>query len=276
VTETSRLSFDPAWLALREPVDHRSRATELLEPLRAWWTNRSATDVLDLGCGTGSNLRYLAPRLPGASSWTSIDHDAALLARVRAPAGPFTVRAVRRSLSTARFDEAASAHLVTASALLDLVSERWLAALLDACAAAGSAALFALSYDGRVEWSGGPPDVEGGDALVTAAVNAHQRRDKGFGPALGPSAGQVAERLFRARGYTTWVRTSDWVLGPADAPLVDALVDGWAVAAIEERPADAQRVRGWAARRRCSEQERFTLRVGHEDVLALPPDPTSR
>src|SRR5690606_11465516 len=33
-------SFDAGWLGLREPVDHRSRASELLAPLRAWWSER--------------------------------------------------------------------------------------------------------------------------------------------------------------------------------------------------------------------------------------------
>jgi SAM-dependent methyltransferase len=271
VTET----FDPAWLELREPVDHRSRSADLLVPLRAWWANRSGSEVLDLACGTGSNLRYLAPRLPGAASWTLIDHDAALLARVRAPAGPYAVRTVRRSLSEPRFREVSSAHLVTASALLDLVSERWLAALVDACTAARAAALFALSYDGRIEWSGGRPHLHRADALVTAAVNAHQRHDKGFGPALGPLAAETVEQLFRARGYTTWALTSDWVLGPTESRLVDALVAGWSEAAVEQHPEEAELVHGWAVRR-SAEQGRFTLRVGHVDVLALPPDAASR
>ena len=111
------------------------------------------------------------------------------------------------------------------------------------------------------------------DALVTDAVNAHQRRDKGFGPALGPTATHVVERLFRERGYHTETSASDWMLGPSDGTLVDALVEGWARAAAEERPADVARVRAWAARRgSAAERGAFTLRVGHRDVLALPSD----
>jgi SAM-dependent methyltransferase len=262
-------TFDPAWLDLREPVDHRSRPADLLAPLRAWWTRRSGSEVLDVGCGTGSNLRYLAPHLPDAGRWTLIDRDAALLARVRAPGGAFTLRTVRKELAEWDLAEVARARLVTASALLDLVSERWVGALADACVRARSAALFSLTYDGRIEWSPGDRD----DALLTEAVNAHQRRDKGFGPALGPTASAVAERLFRARGYDVRVRPSDWVLGPSDAPLAGALVEGWAGAATEQRPEHAARVRAWAARRGgAGGHAEITLRVGHQDVLALPPD----
>ncbi len=48
--------------------------------------------------------------------------------------------------------------LVTASALLDLVSERWLRALAARCAGHGAAVLFALSYDGRIVCSPEDPD----------------------------------------------------------------------------------------------------------------------
>ena len=79
-------TFTPNWLALREPVDDRSRAADLMAPLAEWWGGRSSRRVLDLGSGTGSNLRYLAPRLPGEQEWTLVDRDAALLDRARGAA----------------------------------------------------------------------------------------------------------------------------------------------------------------------------------------------
>jgi SAM-dependent methyltransferase len=277
VNESSPSGFSPGWLALREPVDHRSRAEELVDPLGAWWSSRAGSEVLDLACGTGSNLRYLAPRLPGPASWTLVDHDAALLARVLTPPGARAVRTIHADLTDVPLRLVAAAHLVTASALLDLVSEDWLVALIDACVAARCAVLFALTYDGRIEWSTGAREPEAADALVTTAVNEHQRRDKGFGPALGPAASRTLERLLRARGYTLHARPSDWVLEPADAAMVDALVDGWARAASEQSPAHAESVRAWARQRGDSgKRGRFTLRVGHQDVLALPPSTATR
>lgn len=262
--------FDAAWLEMREGIDHRSRAAGTLPPLRSWWQARGATAVLDLGCGTGSNLRYLAPHLSGRQDWTLLDHDADLLARIRAPHRDLAIRPVRGDLVVEGLSEVHRAHLVTASALLDLVSDSWLRALVDACANAGCAGLFALTYDGIIEWSGGHEPL---DAVVRDAVNDHQRRDKGLGSALGPTAAVQAEEFFRERGYRTWLLSSPWRLGPTDAALAHALVTGWAAAAAEQRPDTADALRGWAERREAVvARGDFGLVVGHLDLLALPAD----
>ena len=276
-------TFDPAWLALREPVDHRSRAAAAVSLLAPAWRAGGWSRVVDLGAGTGSNLRYLAPRLPGIRSWTLVDHDAALLARAAAPDGAELTRVVG-DLAGEGLDAVAgsNADLVTASALLDLTSKDWLGALVAACRGSGSAALFALNYDGGIQWHAAAddprPSDDPDDALVRRSVNAHQRRDKGLGPALGPMAGLTAEIAFRAAGYRAWLLPSPWRLGPADAALARALVDGWEAAAVEQlreaTPADApgvDRVRAWAERRRTTiAAGRFGLTVGHVDLLALP------
>ncbi|MEQ1855141.1 MAG: class I SAM-dependent methyltransferase [Longimicrobiales bacterium] len=266
MTET----FDAEWLDQREPVDHRSRASAPLEPLRAWWTRRRASTVLDLGCGTGSNLRYLAAKLPAPQRWTVVDHDSQLLGRVRTPDADVKVRKVLGDLAVVGLAEVEGSDLVTASALLDLVSADWLRTLVDACVAARSAALFALTYDGTIGW---PRGEDADDGLIRDAVNQHQRRDKGIGPALGPDAAPVAEELFRAIGYQTWLLASPWALAPSDAALSRALVDGWVRAASEMEPRDAERIRLWGQRRRAAAAEAdFALVVGHLDLLALPPE----
>jgi SAM-dependent methyltransferase len=267
-------TFDAAWLELREPVDHRSRAVGVLEPLRRWWAERDATSVLDLGCGTGSNVRYLAPALPGPQRWTVVDHDPMLLARVLAPRGDVTVRGVRGDLADAGLAEVPGNDLVTASALLDLVSRPWLEGLVEACAATRCAGLFALSYDGTTEWRKASEPVA---VQVLDAVNEHQRRDKGLGPALGPDAARVAEQLFRERGYATRLLPSPWLLGPKDAVLTCALIDGWIAAASDLRPGMAPTLRAWGERARAAATELgFELRVGHLDLLALPPGVATR
>ena len=281
-----REAFDPAWLALREPVDHRSRASAALSLLVTAWRRNGWSRVVDLGSGTGSNLRYLAPRLPGSQDWTLVDHDADLLARVSAPAGVERLSRVTADLAGAGLAAIADsrAQLVTASALLDLVSRAWLERLVDACRHAGCAAHFALTYDGSIQWEAAAGDPGAADdphdSAIRRAVNAHQRRDKGLGSALGPMAGLNAETAFRAAGYRAWLLRSPWRIGPDDAALARALVDGWEAAAVEEVGAgadagfDAAAVRAWATRRRAAiDGGRFGLTVGHVDLLALPPAP---
>ncbi len=293
-------SFSATWLQQREPFDARardsaaprlalaSRLAALRPPGDTPWR------VMDLACGTGANLRWLAPRLGGAQQWLVVDHDAALLrcwprmlaaAQGRAPqrvaagqplrfAAPgVEAQVLRRRLDLAQQLEALpwpAAHLVTASALLDLVSASWLQRLTAAATASRVALLLALSVDGRHVWAPRDPF----DAAVGARFAAHQQRDKGFGPARGAQAVPMLQRLLQAAGYRVHLARSDWWLdGRSDSAalaLQRALVDGIAGAACEQDPAAAAAVQAWRQRRQAL-APRSTLRVGHLELLALPP-----
>ena len=267
-------TFDASWLALREPVDHRSRATSVIEPLRQAWSASGWSRVVDLGAGTGSNLRYLAPRLPAGQQWSLVDHDSDHLQRLRQlerPDGVERLEVVSCDLASPS-SHWPVADVVTAAALLDLVSLGWLTRLVDQCAKARQGALFTLCFDGNIRWE----EAEGGEAdlendAIWDAVNHHQREDKGFGAALGPAAAPVAERLFAAEGFDTILVPSPWCLGVDEAPLIERLVEGWAGAAIVMRPRDSSRVCDWVHRRQASvAQGTCRVTVGHWDLLALP------
>jgi hypothetical protein len=268
--------FSADWLALREPADHAARSAPLTRALLDALPHDAPWRVLDLAAGTGSNLRYVTdaafrrPRPAAdaarpAHAWLLVDHDPALLARV-----PVSADVETRCMDLASLDDRRifdGRTLVTASALLDLVSERWLRALAPRCADAGAAALFALNYDGRIACA--PEDFD--DAAIVALVNAHQRTDKGFGPALGPEATDCCVRGFTALGYRTRRERSDWLLTPASAELQRQLIAGWADAAAEAAPDRAALVGGWRRRRLAHvDAGRLTLVVGHEDFAAWP------
>ncbi len=275
------MSFSPAWLALREPADHAARAEPLAIRLRDHFSrppDAGLLRIVDLGCGTGSNLRYLAPRLAMPQHWTLVDNDPAVLRLL--PRGP---ECEPLELDLAREPERlplGQAELVTAAALLDLVSPEWvdrLVAHLEALGDARPALLFALSYDGRMAWA---PE-HAADGGIADAFNRHQRTDKGFGPALGPSAGGAAARRLRAAGYVVTRAASDWVLGDADKALQRALATGVASACAAvasatrggsgNRSGDVASSDDWLRfRLREIDAGRSTLRVGHVDLLALP------
>lgn len=261
--------FTADWLALREPADAVARAGALVDP----FVSRTAATrrIVDLGAGTGANLRYLAPRLGGVQEWLAVDFDAALLAALAARPAPAGARMRTLCLDLAHDLDALPLDrhdLVTAAALLDLVSASWLDQLAARCAAARADVLFALIYDGRIEWS----PAEDGDARIRELVNAHQRTDKGFGPALGPAAGTEAERIFAGLGYRMRGARSDWVLGTESRALQAALVDGWVAAALEVAPREANALEAWRERRFAHLAAGASrLRVGHLDLAGELP-----
>jgi hypothetical protein len=284
-------AFSSDWLACRETADDRARSRHLARLIAASLAPRGRLIGIDLGAGTGSNVRYLLPLLAARQRWTLVDGDASLLSeapgRLQAWAARRGATAIQtpngivlddgsrsaevrtRRLDLAVLDDESlfeGVDLVSASALLDLVSESWLASLAARGADRRSAILFALTYDGRVQCSPTEPE----DEMVISLVNDHQRSDKGFGPALGPTAGGVAGSILARAGYEVHTASSDWRLGPADRALQQRLIDGWAEAAREVAPGEAAAIERWAGRRRAHVDDDLSeLVVGHQDLAAL-------
>lgn len=254
--------FSAEWLALREPVDHAARSAALTRWIVDTLPGGRAVRILDLACGTGSNLRYCNEKWGrGSFSWMLVDDNPVLLSRV--PGDPF-VRTERRNLATLPVDLFEGQTLITASALLDLVSEPWLRALARECRFHHASVLFALTYDGRIACT--PADPE--DALVRELVNRHQHTDKGFGPALGPDAPSFAMECFAAAGYDVRHEPSDWVL-QGDHELQHELIAGWAAAAAEIAPARTASLDAWRLRRlEHVAAGRSRILVGHQDFAA--------
>jgi SAM-dependent methyltransferase len=248
--------FSTAWLGLREPADAAARSRELAGALAL----PGDVEVHDLGCGTGSMARWLAPRLPGRQRWVLHDRDPALLAYAAAamPAG-VAVATRLGDVTGLTAADLAGASLVTCSALLDLLTAAQVDALAAACAGVGCPALFTLTVVGDVVFHPADPL----DGAVAAAFDAHQRR----GGLLGPDASEAAATAFARRGAAVTVRPSPWRLGPPMSALTAEWLRGWVGAAREQRP--DLRVDGYL-RRRLDEAAagRLSVIVGHRDLLA--------
>jgi hypothetical protein len=258
------------WLALREPADAAARSRELVEHVGA-----PATDgwvIHDLGGGTGSMGRWLAPLLSGRQHWVVHDRDADLLelAAVPGPAAdgaPVTVETKRSDITQLQSDDLASATLITASALLDMLTGDELARVVNACAAAGCPVLLAMSVVGRVELMPADPLDRG----VAAAFDAHQRRMTERGRLLGPDAAAAAVKQFRRLGAEVLVTPSPWRLDASQADLAEAWFTGWFRAACEEQPALAAEADAYARRRLAQTRAgELSVIVDHADLLALP------
>jgi SAM-dependent methyltransferase len=268
--------FSADWLALREPVDAAARNPELTARLRDWRRSRERgpLTVLDLASGTGANLRFLAPLLGGEQHWRLVDHDPLLLARGEEQCGAWAAeREMNLALDWQRLDlvddwarlDFRGVDLVTASALLDLVSADWLERLAQRCRDARAAVFVVLSYDGSIAWE----PALAGDERVREQVNRHQRTDKGFGPALGPDAVATLATLLRNLDYEVIARPSPWRLGPEQRPMQTALLEGWVNAVRQIAPEAQDDWADWLARRRrWIKQGASRLWVGHEDLFA--------
>ncbi|WP_314174039.1 class I SAM-dependent methyltransferase [Streptomyces winkii] len=273
--------YAPEWLALREDADARARAAELIAPLHGFLAEHPAPGgrltIHDLGCGTGSMGRWLAARLDGPQRWFMYDRDPALLENIAArmpqesaDGSPLEVVPQQRDITRLTADDLAGTSVVTASALLDLLTADEVESLAASCTAAGCAVLLALSVEGRVEIDPSDPL----DARFAAAFDAHQRRTDGGRRLLGPDAVDAATAAFERNGATVLTRSSPWRLGPEQSALTAQWLAGWVAAACAQEP-ELEAASEEYLRRRLDACEAGTLRavVHHRDLLALPGSP---
>jgi hypothetical protein len=285
------VTFNADWLALREKADVVARSSALTTAIAGVVEAGRAQNILDLGAGTGSNVRYLMERLPAPQRWLLVDHDRTLLDHVPRLMSAWAMsRGCETSADASGALELRGRHivcdittllldlhtlddpalltgrtLVTAAALLDLVSDRWLRSLAARCRQAGVPVLFALTYDGRIQCSPEEPE----DDEIRALVNRHQRTAKGFGVALGPDASDRAEVYFAGCGYRVQREPSDWKLGSDARELQQQVIDGWARACQEIAPEKTPAISSWRTRRLAHVHAgRSQLTVGHMDLAA--------
>jgi hypothetical protein len=234
------------WLGLREPADAAARASELVEQVRRHLAGTPRVVIHDLGSGTGSMGRWLAPRLPGPQHWIMYDRDADLLETAvadmvdaAADGAPVTVEARQRDITRLTADDLDGAGMITASALLDMLTADEVERVVAACAGAGCPTLLTLSVIGQVELT--PVD---------------------------PLDAEIAE-AFSRRGVNVLTRPSPWRLGPGQAELTSEWLGGWLAAACEQRPELAGPVAAYADRRLADAAAgRLEVVVGHHDLLA--------
>jgi hypothetical protein len=262
----------PAWLALREAADAAARASELVGPVRRHLAANPRAVIHDLGSGTGSMGRWLAPQLPGPQHWIMYDRDADLLEHAivdtigtAVDGAPVTVEARQRDITRLTADDLDGACLVTASALLDMLTAEEIERVVAACAGTGCPTLFTISVIGRVELTPSDPL----DAEVTEAFNAHQRRTTGGRSLLGPDAVDATVEAFGRHGASVLVRPSPWRLGADQAELTSEWLRGWVAAACEQRPELAGPFAAYTSRRLAAAAAgRLGVVVHHNDLLA--------
>ncbi|GGJ00961.1 class I SAM-dependent methyltransferase [Neoroseomonas lacus] len=285
--------FDGDWLDLREPYDAAARDIDLAFRLAEALPARPR--LLDLGSGTGSLIRWLAHFIDRAQAWTMVDADAELMSRafdtiaeraeavgvaatfpgkktllVHAPGGAWRIEGLLADLAEApEMLPLDKADAVVSTALCDLVSAAWVERMAAACAARRLPFYAALNVTGRERFW--PPHRA--DALVARGFRRDQRRDKGFGGvALGPAAPSVMAAAFAAHGYTVLRAPSDWIIDRRARFFTQEIATGHGTAALAWERRGAAAIEDWIATRRAQAADGLlSVRIGHQDLLALPP-----
>jgi SAM-dependent methyltransferase len=275
--------FSPDWLALREPADHAARNPQVLAAVGAHFAARTSLTILDLGCGAGSNLRGAYAALPSRQHWTLVDHDPVLLATTRETLKRWADEAREQgeelvlskdgksiTVDTRQADLTTELEwvlgwqpdLVTAAALFDLTSKRWIERFVAALASQTLPLYTVLTYDGREIWQ----PKHKADARMLAAFKHHQLTDKGFGPAAGPEATDIMAEAFRKSGFAVSIGDSAWRIDDRHRALAEALAQGIAEAVLETGHVDPATVAEWLA----AKNQAASAIIGHQDLWARP------
>lgn len=279
------MTFSADWLALREPADHDALNPDVRAATMRLFERKDHVHVVDLGCGAGSNLRGLYSALPRWQSWTLVDYDPLLLAAARKTLtgwadktqnegerlilfkGDARIGVTFRQADLAGGDFGPvieGADLITAAALFDLVSVPVIEKLAAAASSRKQAFMTVLTYDGLASWQ--PPHKA--DTQMVAAFNAHQRGNKGFGPAAGAGGTSALSKAFQSVGYRILRGSSPWRVDARYGGLRLALDEGFAGAVRETGKVKDADVDSWLAARRAAKDG--MTQIGHEDILAVP------
>ena len=266
--------FSIEWLNLREASDHRARDKNLLKNAVDWLNNLQTKErvIVDLGSGTGSTIRCLqrfTTQLPSIQ-WRLVDNDPEVLAEaIDRHSNDYSVESFLVDLSETQKLPLDSVSMITASALFDLVSENFIQELCQLVKGKNDyrpVGLYsALNYDGCIKWTPSHPL----DAAILVNFNTDQRRDKGFGPALGPDASDFLQSQFNVTKFQCLSANSPWLLDSGDYLITESLINGISEVALQTDGLTNSDVLSWKAFR-IKNIRTGSCFLGHTDILVLP------
>jgi len=204
--------FENSWLLSREKIDSVSRNKKAIEKINKYTNFTKNLNIIDLGCGTGSNFRYLNPKILKKQSWKMIDISNLSLSYLKKNIRfsqkiqniTFKNEDIIKNLEKINFKDF---DIVTGSALLDIMPKEWFVEF-SKINKSTKIIYFSINYDGNFKFYPKHKD----DDKIVKLFNKDQMSDKGIGKkAVGPKCTQIINKLFQ-RTHKTYVFNSDWVI----------------------------------------------------------------
>lgn len=232
--------FATDWLHERYRFDVAARNPEVEAACLQYFAQQDAINIIDIGAGTGANVVYLAEKLPQSQQWALVELNPTLLKYARARlttwaiAKGYSVTETGNSLRLKRESKHIALHfikgsflelpkllqlkdyhLVTASAVFDLLSKEMLQTLVQTFHKNRLAFLTTLNYESM---SYLPTDAA--DEYWIDLYEAHMQRQQAFGQALGPNCGTYLETCFATLSNEQLLRApSRWQIEPTDTAM---------------------------------------------------------
>lgn len=269
---------DPTWLDLRIPFDDAAKhhSLPLLDRMAAHIgavSNDSSgpVTIIDIGAGTGNSAlwfdHHLGQRLPDRTlRWVLVDSDPEALAMAaenlpaaQTCAAPITQLPRIADQVMANQSPGAGRLVITCSALLDVLTDEDVTAIVETLVDHRGFGLLLLSITGQ--WRLDPADPD--DDALHRAFSTHQHR----AGRLGADAPETLLEAAHRAGVTTATSASPWQLhAPADHEFIDRFLAERVDAVVEYDPNLENTAGQWLQRRRAQLDTGLTITVDHLDL----------
>ena len=227
--------FSLSWIKSRESYDLVSRSkilTDLYKKNKEVFRN-----IVDLGGGTGSFLRWCHYKNIEYDKFLITDHDQKLLNRFfimsknyfskeniklyennvssyileRKNKQKTSIINLRKQEILKTMESINNYNLISFSAISDLLSKDYIKKLLNKINR-GKYIYFSICFDGRVKWN----NSNKYDKYIISMFNKHQLQEKTLGMALGSNSIKIIREMSLKKDYKVTIADSSWVL-PSDA-----------------------------------------------------------
>jgi len=283
--------FDPNWLQERYRFDEEARNKQLEWTCVNQFAFRDHVQIVDLGSGTGANLRYYVEQFPQDQTWFCVEEDIALKVpfweqvqkmaldldyaiehegvrmKLTKPGHEVLIHFVHGNLlKVGELVDLLRTDLVLANAVFDLFSKEQFTGLVQVLSHHSLSLLFTLNYAG-MDFS----TATDADDHYIEQYNAHMQREQAFGRGMGPASSREMEAVLKEALAQVEVGESLWQIGSQEQAMMSYLLGFFDGALSDWWVKEAERLafQNWLSEKKKHVAEKaLSAEVYHLDILA--------